>query len=349
MKISATKLTTPDLARIACQYTMHSHAASAITMDRLYAMEHSPIRTQLFAVEMVGIPTFVSVHLTRHKIGVEHWVQTNREDRLKKSDDSLGNYKGLTAEYFKERFAYKDGRLFWKSHRRPGLIGKEAGDIHRKKDSTSQYTRVRIDGESLCRHVVVFMMHHGHRPHIVDHINGDKVDDRIENLRPASRSQNNTNSKPYTDTGLKGVSFWGKKFRATISLDGAKKHIGMFDTAEEAARAYDDEALRYFGEFAYFNFRDKSVHRWIPVNHLMIANAQALINMARKRLCHKASPETRDVMEKIRTAIGGVDPALGNVMVPECYYRGFICHERAMCGQMANVKHYLETWAWYGE
>ena len=52
MKITVTKLTTPDLARLACQYTMHSHAASSITMDRLYAMEHSPIRTQIFAVEM---------------------------------------------------------------------------------------------------------------------------------------------------------------------------------------------------------------------------------------------------------------------------------------------------------
>ena len=38
MKITVTKLTTPDLARLACQYTMHSHAASAIALDRLYAM-----------------------------------------------------------------------------------------------------------------------------------------------------------------------------------------------------------------------------------------------------------------------------------------------------------------------
>lgn len=42
-------------------------------------------------------------------------------------------------------------------------------------------------------------------------------------------------------------------------------------------------------------------------------------------------------------------PDLAMVMVQECYYRGFICHERTPCGQMQNVKHYLETWAWYGE
>ena len=52
MNITVSKLTSPDLARLACQYTMHSHAGSSITLGRLYAMEHSPIRTQIFAVEM---------------------------------------------------------------------------------------------------------------------------------------------------------------------------------------------------------------------------------------------------------------------------------------------------------
>ena len=177
MKITVTKLTSPDLARLACQYTMHSHAASSITLDRLYAMEHSPIRTQIFAVEMQGIPNFGSVHFVRHNVGVQHYVQTMRVDR------------------------------------------------------------------------------------------------------------------------------------------GA----------------------------------DEVANRMTPTNHLMIANAQALINMARKRLCHKASPETRQVMEKIRVAVMECDPDLASVMVPECYYRGFICHERKMCGMMPNVKHYLETWAWYGD
>lgn len=54
-------------------------------------------------------------------------------------------------------------------------------------------------------------------------------------------------------------------------------------------------------------------------------------------------------MEQIRAAIRDSDPDLASVMVPECYYRGFICHERKPCGKMPNVKHYLETGAWYGE
>lgn len=48
---------------------------------RMYMSEHSPIRTQLFGIEMIDIPTFVSVHFVRHKIGVEHYVKSNRTDR----------------------------------------------------------------------------------------------------------------------------------------------------------------------------------------------------------------------------------------------------------------------------
>ena len=49
-------------------------------LRKIYQSEHSPIRTQLFWIEMINIPTFVSVHLVRHKIGVEHFVMSNRDD-----------------------------------------------------------------------------------------------------------------------------------------------------------------------------------------------------------------------------------------------------------------------------
>ena len=60
-----------------------------------------------------------------------------------------------------------------------------------------------------------------------------------------------------------------------------------------------------------------------PVNHEVDANAQALITMSRKRLCHEASVETQQAMRKVRKAIKKVDPILASVMVPECIYRGF--------------------------
>ena len=75
------KLTGLDIARKAIAATSRQMSESTATLDMIYRWEHSPIRTQLFWVEMHDIPTFVSVHLVRHKIGVEHFVQSNRKDR----------------------------------------------------------------------------------------------------------------------------------------------------------------------------------------------------------------------------------------------------------------------------
>ena len=80
-----------------------------------------------------------------------------------------------------------------------------------------------------------------------------------------------------------------------------------------------------------------------PVNHRMVLNAQALINMARKRLCHKASTETREIMVQVRNASAqacssdahGLDAfgtAMYYAMVPDCQYRGK-CYEINGCGR----------------
>lgn len=76
--------------------------------------------------------------------------------------------------------------------------------------------------------------------------------------------------------------------------------------------------------------------RWEPVNHMMDVNAQALVNMARKRLCAKAHPATRKIMQMIKDNVAEVDQALAVRMVPECVYR-MDCHEEKSCG-------YLDRW-----
>lgn len=157
-EVKATKITGADLMRLACSYTIS--AESEMTLDKIYQCEHSPMRTQMFVVEMKDIPTFVSVHFVRHKHGVEHFVKSNREDRASHTGDS---------------------------------------------------------------------------------------------------------------------------------------------------------------------------GRWHPVNHMMLCNAQSLVNMARKRLCRKASEETTTVMEAIRVAVSETDIALADRMVPECEYRRG-CREIRTCG-----------------
>lgn len=149
IEISVKKLTDNLLIDKACSFTVDKEV-NVKDYYKMYKSEHSPIRTQMYWIEMLNIPSFVSVHLVRHKLGVEHFVKSLRDDR-----------------------------------------------------------------------------------------GGTGVEDR------------NT-----------------------------------------------------------------------PVNHAMLINAQALIYMARKRLCSKAHIETQKVMHDIRDAIDAVDPDLAKAMVVDCVYRG---------------------------
>lgn len=93
----------------------------------------------------------------------------------------------------------------------------------------------------------------------VDHINGDRLDNRRCNLRLATYGQNNA-AKRLTErtskTGFRGVyrTNRGKPFSAQIRYEGVTHYIGTFFTPEEAARAYDAEVARVWGEFARLNF-----------------------------------------------------------------------------------------------
>lgn len=78
-------------------------------------------------------------------------------------------------------------------------------------------------------------------------------------------------------------------------------------------------------------------------------NAEALMNMAHKRLCAKASKETRDVVAMIRDKVSEVDPDLAKHMVPQCIYRGGICPEYSSCGLHKNEKVLNEYKALYGQ
>lgn len=164
MKIKAEKITNLALMQWACSMTID--ADTNIQLDNIYKNEHSPMRTQLFKVEMISIPSFVSVHFVRHTQGVMHFCKTLRDDR--------------------------------------GATGRE--------------------------------------------------------------------------------------------------------------------------------------DRWTPTNHGMIVNAQALVNMARKRLCSKSHKKTVEVMEQLRATVSMVDPCLADYMVPECVYRGGRCFETKPCYKYKEYK-----------
>jgi hypothetical protein len=90
-----------------------------------------------------------------------------------------------------------------------------------------------------------------------DHINGNRLDNRRENLRTVTKSQNmlNKGTPRHNKSGYKGVYCHkqNNKWRASISIYGKQTHIGYFESKEDAARAYNEMALKYHGEYAFLN------------------------------------------------------------------------------------------------
>jgi len=92
-----------------------------------------------------------------------------------------------------------------------------------------------------------------------DHIDHNGLNNQKYNLRNCTNSQNQLNSKPQTGKKYKGVILFEKKYiGAQICIKGKHKYLGIFDTKEAAAEAYNKEAKIHHGEFAYFNKLIKS-------------------------------------------------------------------------------------------
>lgn len=89
---------------------------------------------------------------------------------------------------------------------------------------------------------------------VVDHVNRMSLDCRRNNLRIAGYAANAQNADyDLARSGFRGVTQQGRRWRARIALDGVDRHLGMYDTPELAARAYDDAALTIYGKFAWTN------------------------------------------------------------------------------------------------
>ena len=124
--------------------------------------------------------------------------------------------------------------------------------VGRKTDKG--YLVTTFNGKTYKVHHLVWIFHGKSNCEEIDHINRVRSDNRIENLRPCTRVQNLANSRA-KGSGYKGVSVCKQTGRwvAQIGVNYKNIKIGRFDTAEEAAVAYNEAAKLYFGDFAFQN------------------------------------------------------------------------------------------------
>jgi len=153
----------------------------------------------------------------------------------------------ITQDELKVMFDYKNGQLIAKTDSK----SRKAGDVVGSLNSNG-YLVASVKSK-ICRvHRLIFMWHHGFMPEQVDHINGVRRDNRIENLRQATPSQNNQNRKATSKSGFKGVH-WHKqssKWIASICINRKSVHLGSFVKKEDAAKFATNARKNIHGEFA---------------------------------------------------------------------------------------------------
>lgn len=149
---------------------------------------------------------------------------------------------------FDDLFTYdpETGNLFWKVSRGRVKAGSEVGTIN-----VHGYLQVKCLGKDMLVHRVVWQMHNTEKlmPEIpLDHINGLKTDNRIENLRIASIQTNNMNKRAMSNckTGVRGVYKKGNRF--IVELQG--RQVGSCKTLDEATKVYQTQSELLYGEFA---------------------------------------------------------------------------------------------------
>ena len=156
----------------------------------------------------------------------------------------------ITKQSLREIFDYQDGYLLWKRppHKKgPQVIGEKAGCI-----DALGYWRIGLDKKRHYAHRLIWIWHHGTNPSMIDHINCERADNRIENLRGCTKAENMRNSRKNAanKSGVKGVCWVGGKWKAVVGYNCKHYHVGYFKDIKEAEKALQQKRVELHKEFA---------------------------------------------------------------------------------------------------
>jgi len=152
----------------------------------------------------------------------------------------------MTHSEAKELFTYSNGNLFWTK------TGKVAGSLKR-----NGYKLVKHKGVFRGAHRIIFFLHHGFFPEMVDHIDGNVSNNSIENLRAATRNQNGMNSKQYASntSGYRNVYKNKHSFTVRLKVDGKLQNFGNYKDIEFADLVAEEARAKFYGQFAHQSLR----------------------------------------------------------------------------------------------
>lgn len=148
-------------------------------------------------------------------------------------------------------YNHETGQLVWLSKAAKNTV---IGAIAGKPQKPHGYVQIGINKKIYYAHRLAWKLYYGTEPKgVIDHINGNRTDNRIANLRDVSNCENVTNShkNKRNTTGYKGVCYNKKlkKYQANICKNYVQHHLGLFDTPEEAHAAYCEASQRLHGPF----------------------------------------------------------------------------------------------------
>jgi hypothetical protein len=147
-------------------------------------------------------------------------------------------------------FEYRNGCLFYRKRQSQNTqVGDEAGYVDK-----NGYRKLSIKNKKYQAHRIIFLMHYGYLPDILDHIDGNPSNNRIENLREATQQQNCYNKALYSrnTSGHRGVA-WSKvlgKWQAYVNVNKKRKFLGYFEDLELADLVATEARDLYHGNFA---------------------------------------------------------------------------------------------------